>query len=158
MKNLKYRVTVTLAITTFFLFGFCARLVMSAESYLGNVCWRADQTLPGPDVFSWTYKLGLYKKDGGHFTLYGTEHYIEPSTGLVYTGVVHGNMEVIGNNFYAHLVSIGSAEEELNDIDWLYNIGATLSINPFTLSGPFKSILDDGSFDWGGTMTLIPCP
>ncbi len=73
MENLKYRVTVALAITTFFLFGFCARSVMSAESFLGDVCWRIDVTSPYDD-YSSIYKLGLYKNDGWHFVLYGTEY------------------------------------------------------------------------------------
>ncbi len=154
MENLKYRVTVTLAITTLFLLGFCARSVMSAESYLGEKCWRIDVT--SPYVYSTTYKLGLYKKDGGHFVLYGTENWQDLS-GVNYTGVVRGNMEVIGNNLYTNLESIGSFEDEFK---WIENIAASLSISPLTLSGPFKgySLEDSYNYEIAGTMTLIPCP
>ncbi len=155
MENLKYRVTVALAITTFLLFGFCARSVMSAESFLGDVCWRIDVTSPFES--STTLKLGLYKKDGGHFVLYGTAYWQDPLTDVIYTGVVHGNMEVVGNNFFTNLESKGSDEEW----QWSENISGTLSIDPFTLSGPFKGYASEDSFtnfEISGTMTWIPCP
>ncbi len=145
MKSLKNRVTVALALTMFFLLGFCGRPVMSAETYFGDLCWRIDITSPSPD--SWTYKLGLYLHSGGHFTLVGTEGT---------EAAVHGNMEISGNNLLVNLVGKGTD----SDGQWLDNLSATLSLNPPTLSGSCQNIYswDGGSSSEVGTMTLIACP
>ena len=151
MKNLKYRVTVALAITTFLLFGFNVKSAVS-ETYLGEHCWRIDVT--SPFVESWTYKLGVFQKDGGHFTLNGTEDN---------TAAVHGNAEILGNNVVINLVSNGTDIEGA----WLDNINASLNVN--TLSGSFNGFSQwhDAGDPFGastpnvsmeGTMTKIPCP
>lgn len=149
MKDLKYSVTVALAITTFVLFGFSGKSAISAETYVNSqdMCFRIDLT--SPEVISWTLKFGVYQHEGGHYTLIGPDGS---------TGAVHGNAEVIGGNVVLNLVSRGSDGGD----QYLDNISAILSLPG--LSGSYHSFFTeeiDGNvvtISESGTMKMIPCP
>ncbi len=135
-------------VIAFLFFGFNLN-VKAAEKYLGEFCWQMDETPPdvdGPMI----YKFGVYKKDGDHIVLYGTE---DGET------AAHGNAEVIGGNIVMTIVSPGYDIIDPSE-HWTDFISAVL--DPATLNGTFHAhaLWSDTALPnhFTGTMTFINCP
>lgn len=134
-------------VIAFLFFGFNLN-AKAAETYIDEFCWQVDVTTPEPD--SWSYKFGVYMKDGGHIVLYGTE---DGET------AVHGNAEVIGGNLVMTIVSAGYDIADPSE-HWTDFISAVLDLA--TLSGTFHAhtLWSDAATPnhFSGTMTVISCP
>ncbi len=131
---------------------FATTSKLQAESYLGDFCWQMIEN----ETPVWIYKLGVYEKEGVHYTLYGTG-----DDGHGNIAAAHGNAEAVGSNIMMTIV--GSGFDETNGA-WKETVTAVLSVS--TLSGIWHNM--GASFDntgspqvpyhTNGTMAVITCP
>ena len=123
----------------------------SAEVFLGEYCWRI--LAEGEPIEDGSiYKMGVYRKKGKHFELYG-----------VYDGdqAVHGHIEPVGSDAYA-VTLVESADYG----DEVVSATTLATLNVTTLSGPSHTIGLTADPNTGAvepfyvphTMTLITCP
>jgi hypothetical protein len=123
-----------------------------AEKYLGEFCW---QVFNEEGKAYWSYQFGVYKKDGGHFVLIGTQDY--QANGV---SASHGNAVFVGDSIKLTLVS--SDHEEGNQI-WSETFAAKL--DKTTLSGTWNSLgleIVEGTSEvravhFTGTVNLVNC-
>jgi len=129
-----------------------ASKALAADKYLGNFCWQVFNSVGQP---YWVYKFGVYEKEGGHLSLYGSIGY-----GANGPSAAHGNAISIGGNIKMTIVS--SDYEEAEGQVWSETFTATL--NASTLSGEWNALsleTDDGinvitKFQMG-SMSPIAC-
>lgn len=154
MKTLKRAIVITMAVLVF---GLVAK-ANAADTYLGDFCW----TIPDrPDIDN-LLKLGVYEKEGGHFTLYGTETFSD-EFGFKGIGAVNGNAEVVGNEI---LVTVTGTDDGIDIIPTTFSSTIQATLDAGTLSGTvhimglvqYASEGDVLPFSIHGDMTLITCP
>jgi len=139
-----------------FLSGTLLFLVSShlyADKYYGEFCWQVFSDSREP---LWKYKLGIYEKEGGHFTFYGSIDY--GSNGL---SASHGNAIILGDTVKMTIVSTDYEESEKQ----VWSETVAVKLNKTTLSGRWNALSlenNDGEdevfgFRDRGTIDLIPC-
>ncbi|SFP98118.1 hypothetical protein SAMN05216419_104124 [Nitrosomonas cryotolerans] len=122
-----------------------------AETYHGDFCWQILEN----EVPAWSYKLGVYEKEGGQYALYGTE-----DNGLGDITAAHGNAAVVGDNIKLIITGSGYTQEAGT---WSETLNAMLSTS--TLSGNWHvvGVLFDTSntpqqYHSNGSIEPIACP
>ena len=129
-----------------------ASKALAADKYLGEFCWQVFNSAGQP---YWIYKFGVYEKEGGHLSLFGSIGY-----GANGPSAAHGNAISVGGNIKMTIVS--SDYEEAEGQVWSETFTATL--NASTLSGEWNALsleTDDGinvitKFQMG-SMSPIAC-
>ncbi len=119
-----------------------------AEVYLGEFCWQAASTVTPKSV---VFIMGVYGKEGGHYTLYGKvlqDH----------NTAIHGNAEIDESNVLITFVESG----DINNF-WPGTEGMIWNavLNVSTLNGIYSSlelIPQQNVVEDKGTMTSITCP
>jgi hypothetical protein len=119
MKNTK--VYIFSIVTLLIVLTGTTRMAAAADNYLGEICWKVPVE-GGPVEEGSIYKMGIFNKGAGHYSLLGT-----------YDGnhAVHGNLEIVGENTIT-VTLFGSADYNRQVVSQTLN--ATLSVS--TLSGP----------------------
>ena len=125
-----------------------------ADKYHGEFCW---QVFSDSNETLWKYKFGIYEKEGGHFTLYGSIDY--GPNGL---SASHGNAIFIGDTIKLTIVS---TDHEEGDHVWSETFAAKLDKS--TLNGTWNALsLENNDKDSGedvfgyrdrGTINSIAC-
>ena len=147
---MKKKIILSLLVSVF-LFTTASK-ALAADKYLGNFCWQVFNSAGQP---YWIYKFGVYEKEGGHLSLFGSIGY-----GANGPSAAHGNAISIGGNIKMTIVS--SDYEEAEGQVWSETFTATL--NASTLSGQWNALSlesDDGinaitKFQMG-SMSPIAC-
>lgn len=116
-----------LLIISIFLFTTASK-AQAEDKYLGQFCWQVFNSTGQP---YWIYKFGVYEKEGGHLSLFGSISY-----GANGPSASHGNAIAIGNNIKMTIVS--SDYEEAEGQVWSETFTATL--NAATLSGEWNAL------------------
>jgi hypothetical protein len=165
MKTVK-RATVMALIV--FAIGFAPTAqAKDKDTYLGEYCWNIIYPLyPGyVDVM----QVGVYEKEGGHFTLYGTVTMFDPTHALRGTATVSGNMEMVGDEILVAAtraltlgpdapprdhprVGAGFFQATLDAVTLsgpLYDVGFGQNLDTLQVSGPWVDT---------ATMTFTTCP
>ena len=99
-----------------------------AEKYHGEFCWQVFSSAGEP---WWIYKFGVYEKEGGHLTLFGSVDY-----GANGISAAHGNAIFVGNNIKMTIVS--SDYEDGDGEVWSETFTSVLSAS--TLSGEWNAL------------------
>ncbi len=123
-----------------------------AEKYHGELCWQVFDESQRP---LWKYKFGIYEKEGGHLTLFGSIDY-----GPNGPSASHGNAIVIGNTIKITIVST-----DYEDGDQIWSETVAVKLNSDTLNGTWDALSlesDDGQddvlgFRSRGTVNLVAC-
>jgi Zn-dependent protease len=122
-----------------------------AETYRGDFCW---QVFKGEDP-EWTYRFGVYEKEGGHYALYGRE-----DDGFGGITAVHGSAAIVGSDVKLAIISAGYSEAFGA---WSETLSAILNFS--NLSGVWHALgaIGDGSgsprqYHTTGNINLITCP
>jgi len=98
-----------------------ASKALAAEKYHGEFCWQVFSSEGEP---WWLYKFGVYEKEGGHLTLFGSVDY-----GANGISAAHGNAIFVGNNIKMTIVS--SDYEDGDGEVWSETFTAVLSASTF---------------------------
>ncbi len=123
-----------------------------AEKYHGELCWQVFSSSQQP---LWKYKFGIYEKEGGHITFYGSIDY--GPNGL---SASHGNAIVVGNTIKMTIVS-----SDYEDGDQVWSETVAVKLDSATLSGTWDALSlesDDGEddvlgFRSRGAIDLVAC-
>ena len=83
-----------------------------ADKYHGEFCW---QVFSDSNETLWKYKFGIYEKEGGHFTLYGSIDY--GPNGL---SASHGNAIFIGDTIKLGQMEIVYGDEFARGLNFLW--------------------------------------
>ncbi len=137
------------------LVSFVLSLVTSnsfAEKYHGEFCWQVFDEEENP---YWSYKFGIYEKEGGHFVLFGAQDYD-----------ANGNSAAHGNAIFtddAIKMTITSTDNEEGKEVWSETFAAKLDKS--TLNGTWDSLANSKKVGADvvqaahhhGTINLIAC-
>jgi hypothetical protein len=129
-----------------------ASKVLAAEKYHGEFCWQVFSNVGEP---WWLYKFGVYEKEGGHLTLFGSVDY-----GANGISAAHGNAIIVGNNVKLTIVS--SDYEDGDGEVWSETFTAVLSTSTFNGEWNALSLQSTDNVNvipvvQKGTIDLIDC-
>jgi len=133
---------------------FLGSASLYAEKYHGEFCWQVYTDSNEP---LWKYKFGVYEKEGGHLTLFGSIDY--GANGL---SASHGNVITLGDTIKMTLVSTDYEESDKQ----IWNETVAVKLDSTTLSGTWNALSlehNDGEdevlgYRDQGTINLIACP
>ena len=103
-----------------------------ADNYLGELCWRINDSTPGTYVI---LKFAVSDVGGGHYSLNGTFTNYENNVVSGKSDVGHGNAELVDSMIVMTLVNsyyVPSEEYGSSVIN--------IQLNPSTLSGTYRTI------------------
>ncbi len=123
----------------------------TADQYYGERCWQVFNESGEP---YWKYKLGIYEKEGGHFTLFGSVDYGNTLSAS------HGNAILAGGSVK---LTLNSGDYEEGNEVWAETFAAKL--DPSSLNGTWDALTlekrDNENDVFGvhqrGTINLIAC-
>ena len=130
---------------------FCAPPLF-ADKYHGEFCW---QVFGSSQENLWKYKFGIYEKEGGHYTLFGSIDY-----GPNGPSASHGNAIIIGSSIKMTIVST-----DYEDGKQVWSETVAVKLDSATLNGTWDALSlesDDGKTDVlgfrsRGTINLVAC-